>query len=82
MNMNNCKLINIVWIDRSIKLAIIFNILLYYKKLKNKKIIIENIDYRHYCRKMFPELIFRKISYRMQKSIIQNKIAIFKISVK
>lgn len=59
INYNN-KLINIVWIDRGIKNAIIFNILKYYNKIKNKNIIIENKDYRLFSKIMFPELIFKK----------------------
>ena len=56
----NYNLINIVWNDRGIKLMIIYNILKYYEKLINKKIIIENNDYRYFCKIMFPELKFKK----------------------
>jgi hypothetical protein len=59
---NKCKLINIVWIDRCIKLAIIFNILLYYEQLLNKIIIIDNCEYRYFIRHMFPELKFIKFN--------------------
>ena len=59
---NKCKLINIVWIDRCIKLAIIFNILLYYEQLLNKIIIIDNSEYRYFIRYMFPELTFIKFN--------------------
>ena len=56
----NYNLVNIVWIDRGIKIAIIYNLLKYYNKIKNKYIIIENKDYRYFSKKMFPELKFKK----------------------
>ena len=58
----NYKLVNIVWTDKGIKLMIIYNILKYYNKLKKKYIIIDNKDYRLFCRFMFPELIFKKFN--------------------
>jgi hypothetical protein len=58
----NYNLINIVWNDRGIKLMIIYNILKYYNKLKNKNIIIENFDYRYFCKMMFSELKFKKFN--------------------
>ena len=66
---NDYKIVNIAWIDRCIKLAIIKNIITYYKKLVNKKIIIDNKEYRYFSRKMFPELIFKKFN----KFKINNK---------
>jgi len=59
---NKCKLVNIVWIDRCIKLAIIFNIIKYYKKLLYKNIIIDNREYRKFSKIMFPELTFKKFN--------------------
>lgn len=64
----NNKLINIIWPDRGIKLAIIYNILKYYNKIKNKNIIINNKDYRVFAKIMFPELIIIKF-----KNNIENK---------
>ena len=58
----NHKLINIVWNDRGIKIIIIYNILKYYNKIKNKNIIIDNKDYRIFSKIMFPELNFKKFN--------------------
>jgi len=60
----NHKLINIIWNDRGIKITLIYNILKYYNKIKNKNIIINNKDYRLFAKIMFPELIFKKFNYR------------------
>jgi len=59
----NHKLINNIWNDRGIKITIIYNILKYYNKIKNKNIIINNKDYRLFAKIMFPELIFKKFNY-------------------
>jgi len=55
--LNNCKIVNIVWIDRGIILSIIYFILKYYDELKNKIIIITEDMYRIYVKSLFPKLI-------------------------
>jgi hypothetical protein len=60
MIISNCKFINIVWIDRGIILTIIFYILKYYDKIKNKKIIINIKFYRKIIKELFPELKIKK----------------------
>jgi len=62
----NCRLINIVWIDRGIVITIIYYLLKYYKKIINKNIIIDNKLYRKFLRYFFPELKFKK--YTIHKS--------------
>ena len=68
INTNECKLINIIWIERGIKLAIINNILKLYNKLKKKRIIIHNYEYRIFATTMFPNLKFKSFD----KSDIDN----------
>lgn len=53
-----CRMINIVWIDRGIILTIIYNILKKYDQLKNKKIIIDNKRYIKFLEIIFPKLKF------------------------
>jgi hypothetical protein len=57
---NNCKLINIVWIDRGIILTILTYILKYYELLHNKIIIINIKFYRLFFKILFPKLKFKK----------------------
>jgi hypothetical protein len=54
--LNNCKIVNIVWIDRGIILSIIYFILKYYDELTNKIIIITEDIYRIYIKTLFPKL--------------------------
>jgi len=56
--LNNCKIVNIVWIDRGIILSIIYFILKYYDELKDKIIIISEDMYRIYIKLLFPKLQF------------------------
>lgn len=58
--MDNCKLINIVWIDRGILLSIIAYIINSYQKLLNKNNIINIKHYRYLLRNFFPDLKFYK----------------------
>jgi hypothetical protein len=53
---NNCKIVNIVWIDRGIILSIIYFILKYYDELVDKVIIITEDMYRIYVKSLFPKL--------------------------
>ena len=43
-------------IDRGIKLILISCIIKYYKIIKNKTVIIDNIEYRNLMKRLFPEL--------------------------
>ena len=56
----NPNLKNIIWLERGIKVIIIYFIIKYYNSIKYKYIIIENKNYRKFCRKMFPELTFKR----------------------
>jgi hypothetical protein len=63
---NNCKIVNIVWIDRGIILSIIYFILKYYDELVDKVIIITEDMYRIYVKSLFPKLKIE--DYKKHKS--------------
>ena len=54
--LNNCKIVNIVWIDRGIILSIMYFILKYYDELIDKIIIITEDMYRIFIKSLFPKL--------------------------
>lgn len=54
--LNNCKIVNIVWIDRGIILSIIYFILKYYDELIDKIIIISEDMYRIFIKSLFSKL--------------------------
>ena len=56
--MNNCKIVNIVWIERGIILTIINYIIKYYDILLDKNIIINNLRYIKFFKKLFSKLNF------------------------
>ena len=56
----NCKLINIIWIERGILLSIIYYIIKNYDKLKDMTIIIEIKDYRKILRILFKKINIQK----------------------
>ena len=58
MNLNNCKIINIVWIERGILLMVIYSIIQNYDVIKNKKIIISNTRVRNFVKSIFYKLDF------------------------
>jgi hypothetical protein len=60
--LNNCKIVNIVWTDRGILLGIMYYIIRLYSKLIKKIIIIDNKRYRKFLRIIFPNLRFKKSS--------------------
>ena len=64
--LNNCKIVNIVWIDRGIILSIIYFILKYYDELVDKIIIITEDMYRIYIKSLFPKLKIE--DYKKHKS--------------
>ena len=55
---NQCKMINIVWIERGILLTLIYYIIKKYDNLKNKIIIIDNLKYIKLLNIFFPKLKF------------------------
>jgi len=59
-NNTNCRIINIVWIERGILFAIFAYILKNYDKLIDKIIIIDNKNYRTFFSIIFPKLKFNK----------------------
>jgi hypothetical protein len=59
-NNTNCRIINIVWIERGILFAIFAYILKNYDKLIDKKIIIDNKNYRKFFSVVFSKLKFNK----------------------
>jgi hypothetical protein len=61
-----CKLVNIVWIERGILLTIIYFVLKYYYKLENKIIIVDNQNYCDFLNYIFKNLTFKK--YKKHKS--------------
>jgi len=65
---NYCNIVNIVWIDRGILLGIIYYIIVLYRSIKNKKIIIDNKRYRKILRILFPEFKF----IRTTRSIMEQ----------
>jgi len=56
---NQCKIVNIVWIDRGIILTLIYYICKKYNKLLDKIIIINNTRYSKFLKYIFPKLKFR-----------------------
>jgi hypothetical protein len=70
--LNNCKIVNIVWIDRGIILSIIYFILKYYDKLLNKIIIITEDMYRIYIKTLFPKLQFEDYSKHRSNNFYFN----------
>ena len=76
----DCKMINIVWIERGIILTIIYYILKKYNNLIKKDIIIDNTNYCVFFKKLFPKLNFNKfISHKKNnfyfniRKIIKNQ---------
>jgi hypothetical protein len=49
---------NILFTDKAIKIAILYNIQKYYDKIKLSNVVIENIKYKYFAEKLFPELFF------------------------
>jgi hypothetical protein len=60
--LKNCKLVNIVWVDRGIILTIIYYIIKYYDKLLKKTIIIDNEGYRNFLGTIFPLMKIKKFT--------------------
>ena len=58
MNLKNCKLVNIVWVERGILLMIIYIIMKKYDYLRDKKIIINDKKLRDFLKVVFPHLKF------------------------
>lgn len=81
---NQCKLINVVWIERGILLIMISYILKKYKTLLEKTIIVENERLRHFLKILFPAHNFEKFTthnsnnfyFNVRKIIYQQDIII------
>ena len=63
---NQCKMVNIVWVERGILLTIIYIIIKKYDYLKKKKIIMNNKKYIMLLKLFFPKLKFG--TYKKHKS--------------
>lgn len=72
MNYNNCKLINIVWIERGILLTLIHYIIKFYDKLLNKTVIVNIHNYRKILRILFPEIKFKKFKKHKKNNFYFN----------
>ena len=70
--MNSCNFVNVVWIDRGIKLTIMYHILKLYNKLKDKVIIINDNNHRHFIKTIFPNLIFSEFKKHSKKLFYFN----------
>lgn len=68
-NNTNCRIINIVWIERGILFAIFAYILKNYDKLIDKKIIIDSKNYRKFFSIIFPKLKFKKYKHELSDNI-------------
>jgi len=71
-NNTNCRIINIVWIERGILFAIFAYILKNYNKLINKIIIIDNKNYRKFFSIIFSKLKFKKYKYENSDNFYFN----------
>ena len=72
LNNNQCKLVNIIWVDRGILLRIIYYILLLYDKLTKLKIIIDNSKYIDFLKTIFPKLKFYKYTKHTKRNFYFN----------
>ena len=64
--MDNCNLVNTIWIDKGIVIILIYYIMKYYNKLKKKIIIIKNYKYINICKILFTKLNF--MTYKIHDS--------------
>jgi hypothetical protein len=69
---NQCKMINIVWIERGILLTLIYLIIKKYNFLKKKKIIINNNRYIILLKLFFPDLKFSVFKKHKSKNFYFN----------
>jgi hypothetical protein len=69
---NNCKIVNIIWVDRGILLSIISFIIDNYTKLLDKTIIINNKIYRKFLRIIFSQLEFKKFKKETKNNFYFN----------
>lgn len=70
--LNNCRLINIVWIERGILLTLIYYIIKYYDKLLDRKIIVTISSYRKILRNLFPKLTFKQYTEHQSRNFYFN----------
>lgn len=71
-NNTNCRIINIVWIERGILFAIFAYILKNYDTLIDKIIIIDNKNYRKFFSIIFSKLKFKKYKYDSDNNFYFN----------
>ena len=69
---NKCSLMSMVWIDRGIILTLIYQLVKNYKSIVNKKIIINNPEYRSFLSILFPDLVFRKYDQHNKNNFYFN----------
>ena len=69
---NNCKLVNIIWIDRGIILSIINYITKHYEEVKDKNIIIDVPNYRYCLKTIYPELNIVKFTKHNKENFYFN----------
>jgi hypothetical protein len=69
---NNCKIVNIIWIDRGILLSIMSFIIDNYTKLLDKILIINNKPYRNFLRIIFNKLVFSQYKSVNKKNFYFN----------
>ena len=71
-NNNNLKIDNFIWLDRGIKLTIIYMLYSRYKYIKYKNIIINNKNFRNFAKLMFPELSILKYDKKISDPFYFN----------
>jgi hypothetical protein len=69
---NKCSLMSMVWIDRGIILTLIYQLVRKYKSIVNKKIIINNPEYRSFLSILFPDLVFSKYDQHNKNNFYFN----------
>lgn len=69
---NQCKMMNIVWVERGILLTLIYIIIKKHDYLKKKKIIIDNNKYINLLQFFFPKLKFGKFKKHKSKNFYFN----------
>lgn len=69
---NQCKMINIVWIERGIILTIIYYIIKKFNDIRNKTIIIDNQRYIDFFKVLFPTIKFSKFKKHKSQNFYFN----------
>jgi len=69
---NQCKMINIVWIERGIILTIIYYIIKKFDDIRNKTVIIDNQRYIDFLKILFPTINFSKFKKHKSRNFYFN----------